>query len=322
MPADNTVFVDIEQNTPPWYDWRRFKCSASDAPILMNAAPSYWETRTWAELRARLHAEAAGEPVPAPKIFLDRAYGAGHAAEEAARAWFNDRQGIRATPRCASRDVDGGIVLAASFDAIETAYRVHAEIKTATSPKSKINNLVGDPAALQDDAFAYVRWQLVHHAAVLADDAANYGFHVVVAGVSPAGKRVHGAVAVDPCTLLDDVPPLVDRWTRFLAGHDQERLDDAWREAAGEWLAADDAVKAAQKRQREAKARLLALVAADDDPLHLQQGHGVRVSTYERTDVRWKDVAAHYGLSEDDIRDAAGKTSTVTTVKRSDNTAS
>ena len=317
--AASTVFADVAQNTPDWHDWRRFQCTASDAPIVMNAAPDYWETRTWNELRERRHAEAMGEPVDPAKIFLERAHGAGHALEPVARDWFSAETGARLAPACASRVV-AGVPLAASFDAVDPALRLHAEVKTAAGPKSRINRLVADPAAFDDPVFDYVRWQLVHHHAVL-DDAADWRFHVVVAGLDADGKRVFGAVPVDAAELAERTAELVERWRRFLDGEDQERLDAAWRDAARDWLAADDDAKAAKKRLDDAKRRLVALAQADDDPLHLQQGFGVKLSTYARTDVRWKDVAANFGLDEAEIRDKAGKTTTVTTVKRSERTA-
>ena len=319
MDAQATVFAPIAQNTPDWYDWRRFNCNASDAPIIMNAAPVYWETRTWDDLRERKHAEDMGEPVAPSKIFLERAHGAGHALEPRARDWFADAVGVDPAPACASR-VLADVPLAASFDALDTGRRVHAEIKTAVSPKSRINRLLADPGAFADPAFDYVRWQLVHHYAVL-DDAADWRFHVVVAGLDAAGERTFGAVAVDGAVLAEHTAALLERWRRFLDGDDQERLDADWRTAAEDWLRADDDVKAAQKRLHEAKARLVALAAADDDPLHLQQGYGVKLTTYQRTDVRWKDVAANFDLDPAEIKERAGRTTTVTTVKRSEHTA-
>ena len=319
MAAEATVFARIDQNTPDWFDWRRFNCNASDAPIIMNAAPVYWETRTWDALRERKHAEDMGEPVAPSKIFLERAQGAGHALEPRARAWFADHAGVDLAPACASR-VLADVPLAASFDALDGDRRVHAEIKTATSPKSRINRLLAEPDAFADPVFDYVRWQLVHHYAVL-DDAADWRFHVVVAGLDAAGERTFGAVPVDGATLAAQTGALLDRWRRFLDGDDQERLDTDWRSAAEDWLRADDDVKAAQKRLAEAKGRLVALADADDDPLHLQQGYGVKLSTYDRTDVRWKDVAANFGLDPGEIRERAGRTTTVTTVKRSEHTA-
>ncbi len=210
--AEPTVFADVAQNTPDWHDWRRFQCTASDAPIVMNAAPDYWETRTWNELRERRHAEAMGEPVDPAKIFLERAHGAGHALEPFARDWFSAETGARLAPACASRVV-AGVPLAASFDAVDPALRLHAEVKTAAGPKSRINRLVDDPAAFDDPVFDYVRWQLVHHHAVL-DDAADWHFHVVVAGLDAGGKRVFGAVPVDAAELAERTAELVERWRR------------------------------------------------------------------------------------------------------------
>ena len=42
--------VPIEQNTPEWLDWRKGKATASQAAIIMGAAPNYWKVRTWEDL--------------------------------------------------------------------------------------------------------------------------------------------------------------------------------------------------------------------------------------------------------------------------------
>ena len=74
-------FVEVEQGSPAWHDWRRTVAGASHAPVIMGVAPRYWTTRTWADLRT-----SRTEAKPPDVTGMQQH---GHQKEPQARAWLN-----------------------------------------------------------------------------------------------------------------------------------------------------------------------------------------------------------------------------------------
>ena len=151
------VFVPLEQNSDQWQEWRASVRSASDAPVIMGAAPSYWQKRTWDDLR--------NPPEREVSEFTRRLWDMGHRRE----AWYREAHGLPIEPACVQRG-DYAASLDGFFEGLGDSWW---EIKSVRSGSSRMWTRfpVGmHYSEVREHMLAelpHVWWQLVHQAHVV-----------------------------------------------------------------------------------------------------------------------------------------------------------
>ena len=271
-------FVDVEQGTPEWHEWRQGKASASDAAIIMGCAPSYWETRTWEDLRLK-QAGLATEPTEWAK----KAWAFGHEHEPAARKKLEKLTHRTFTPACI--EMEGDSIFAASLDGYCDTSGEWAEIKCPISgERSTLWKALGsnDPLTVKERIPNHIWWQLVHQAMVREKE---YGRCYLVCHVS-GDNRVSIA---DNNLLLSDAPELKAEWERFLAGEEQIAVSVGFEDAAKEWREANANAKKATDLAKHARAALI-----ECTPGGKANAFGVSVSKVEKAgSIDWPSLALH-----------------------------
>ena len=280
--GDELRLVELQQGTDEWHAWRETRRMASEAPIIMGCAPSYWEARTWDQLRER-HAGFAEAPSERTKAL----WAAGHAGEEMARGRINDHTPAAFVPVCSERGCYG-----ASLDGLDQRSGLWLEVKTVQSVKSPLLAKVRDRLSLLENA-PHVYWQLVHQAGVL-EGLATHGRLAVVH---------QGAIAEDFTFAADDLladwPALQAEWDRFDAGEPQVHVPAGWVAAEGVWLARRAEHDAAKQRLAAARAALVAL-AGDAEKIETRRVRLARIEAAGRVDYRaaLEELAVEHGVSE------------------------
>ena len=220
-----TTILQMEQGTPEWLEWRRTKCTASHAAIIMGDQPDWSPVRTWADLRDVM---AGFEPERKSSEYLDRVAALGLAAEDGARAAYMPN----AKPCIAVLDDDDRFT--ASLDGFDVERRQWIEIKRpAHGVKSKmIKRLMeANGSDIKDFIMPHIYWQLVHQAAVLEGTAESCLFVAWVERPPDATMTLR----IPTKELLVDWPILKEQWIRFLDGYPQGDVDHEWVELAMEY---------------------------------------------------------------------------------------
>ena len=263
--------VAVEANTPEWHEWRATVRTASQAPVIMGAAPSYWQTRTWDQLRN----EPVGER-PAPDEFTQALYDRGHRMEQ---QWLKAHV-LRPRPVCLQRgpfsaSLDGHIDDPLGFQ--------WWEIKTVRNARSKLwQNRCTEAHKVP----AHVWWQLVHQAHVVGDPSAICLLVVVLSETEWYQLRVNASL------LLDYWHTLEEQWEQYAAGGQPGLADDAWLTAAGDYLAAKEAADSAAETLKQARATVLGLAAEQDGKA---VGGGIQVITSSRQgSIDYKTMAREW----------------------------
>ena len=255
-----SLTVDVQPNTEGWHQWRQNVRSASDAPIIMGCAPTYWERRTWAALRT-------SEPRPEPSDYTRQIWAYGHAREAAYREAHYPHLG----PVNLQRGDYGASLDIAELD--NPFGPLWWEVKSPTKETSKMWQLAADaPSHLRiRDELPHVWWQLVHQAHVVG------GGHCYLVVTDPRG-RGHITLPVPYTALAADWPLLRPEWEAYAEGLEPGIRDDAWEWAAKTYLEADTVHREATAEKKKARARLLELAAEQDNP----RGAGVSVTESKR----------------------------------------
>ena len=271
------TIVELEQGTEEWLAWRRGRCMASEAPIVMGAAPDWYAARTWDDLRL----VKAGLSLP-PSEFAEKAFAHGHKLEPIARDFmFPDH-----SPACISINPMVGEYYGSSLDGINwgdpklQGDAEWSEIKCPYSGKrSKLYKallpLKGVDATeeqLRKAILPYVWWQMVHQARTLKGYADKCYLGVWL------DEKNNVDIEIPMIFLLKDWPLLKAQWVRFMDGESQGRGDAEWYEAASQWSASNKLVKAAEK-DLEASKKTLVRLSRDG---YGTEGAGVKVTETER----------------------------------------
>ena len=288
--------IAIEANTSEWHKWRATVRTASQAPVIMGAAPSYWETRTWDQLRN----EPVGER-PAPDEFTQALYDRGHRMEQ---AWLKAHV-LRPRPVCLQRgeysaSLDGHIDDPLGFQ--------WWEIKTVRNGRSRMwRYQCSDTAMLKAD-HPHVWWQLVHQAHVVGDPSAICLLVVVL------DTETWWQMRVPIAELLADWPALEEQWEQYAAGGQPGLADTAWLTAAGDFLAAKASADLAAEALKQARAKVLGLAA---EQTGRAVGGGIQVITSSRQgSIDWKTLAADHQLDEEQIERYRRPDFPVTTIRK------
>lgn len=109
--------IDLEQGTPEWKEWRRWKIGASMAPVIMGVSPFQTKMQLWESI-------VFGEDKEA-NFAMKR----GTRMEEKARQWINNRKMIGSPyqPKCLQHDAIPWMI--ASMDGMALTWLSGVEIK-------------------------------------------------------------------------------------------------------------------------------------------------------------------------------------------------
>ena len=296
--------INLEQRSPEWFTWRQHKATASNACVIMGAAPDWSNIQLWDDLRL----DEAGLG-PERSYFLQKALSHGTKLEPIAL----QRIDPDAHPACV--ECMGDPLYTASLDGwVEDHYWL--EIKCpSVGAKSKVLRALqatSDPDArihVLSSEFRHYWWQLVHQAGVLNDPELSAKFAVFVDG------GCFEVVEVPAERLLADWPALKRQWERYLAGEAQRAPSRPieWNSAALDYTEARTRYKAAQAAlERTAEATALntasqALAGAREALLAAGVGESESVKVEMKKsggNVSWKDCAT--ALAQDANINLAG----------------
>ena len=265
--------VELEQGTPAWLAWRSSRWMASEAAIVMAAAPSWYTNRTWEELRI-----AKVGLAPEPSEYVQAMFQHGHDHEERARNWASQGTGYQFEPACIEGDRGK---FAASLDGIAEGEWAWLEIKCVT-PQARWHHTIQHDLELPE----YIRWQLLGQWAALDQCELMRCYLAIWDEKNPEYSRI---INIDieelahpfgqKTSLIDD---LEATWRRFEGG-----LDPAWATWAERWKTGVALRETVQERIDEAARELLRI--ADG---HEVQACGVRATTTTRKGtIDWQRMA-------------------------------
>ena len=262
------------QGTEQWLAWRESRWMASEAAVIMGAAPRWMEVKTWDDLRlqkAGLFEHSKG---------AQRAFAHGHEREDAARELF--------ARRLWAYDVDPGVCvenelvpkIAASLDGLVkdkgtgdlTGWvEIKCPISGKKSPLLKAETF--------DDIPEHYQWQLIHQWAAIGDNAVGWLFVYV-------DDETYNIVEFSPgkCGFPKRSSDLFKAWLTFENGGKSGRTDNQWTWWAEQYIECHAAAEKAKANLDEARKELIELGGGE--------GCGVKVSEIERKgSIDWKAVA-------------------------------
>lgn len=248
-------YLDLEQGTQEWLDWRRSRRMASETPFVMGVSP-YGSAN-------KIRKDKQG----ISKGFQNKAMAYGHEQEEYAREHYE--AGHTGMVPMVVEDDDG--IYAASLDGISVDGTRIIEIK---SPYKGIDS---------------DRWKSAIVGKVLIYDFLQVQHQLMVSGADSCDFIVW---VPDQDMQIINVKAEPAEWEKIREAWDEfwptieERDDDDWREAA---LAYREAKKNADKAAQElasAKERLVSFLAGENS-----HGCGVNVKKLSRKgSIDWKQV--------------------------------
>ena len=275
-----TTRLGLVQGSDEWHEWRRTLRMASEAPIIMDAAPKYWDTRTWEQLREK-HAGLA-DPADAKTEAL---YAMGHAGETTGRLHAEKEFSTPYPAACYVRG-DYGASVDGAQDANGDPFAPEwLEIKTCRSESSPTWRAGIDEKRIP----MHIWWQMVHQAHVL--DPTGDCALVTVCGGAVAIARV----PVDD--LLASWPALMRAWQSFARGDEQHIPPPGWRNAEAEWISARDMLALAKQEEARTREKLIAM-AGQQPTVESDRVKLTRIESEGR--VNWRKLAGDLALHVDD----------------------
>ena len=290
------VRQDLEQGTGEWLAWRQDRHTASQAPVIMDACPSYYNVRSWADLRVEKVGLGA-EPDERTKA----AWAHGAKLEDEAR----DVAFPAFQPLCIeydSHDRTGAgktIMYGSSYDGVRVYLTDEGRIKQVdwceikcpvSGRKSKMLFAVRDnrDGPVRDRVLPHTWWQLVHQALVLGPVAGDCYLGIYLPDDDMELVRIPAE------ELLRDAVDLDLEWQRFNRGEEQFSTDLAWDKAARAWIAAKDHLDIVKGNEKEARDILADLVpdSIGEPGEGGREGAGVKAAYVTRTgSVDWQKFA-------------------------------
>jgi len=247
-------YIDLEQGSQEWLDWRRSRRMASETPFIMGVSP-YGNAN-------KIRKDKQG----ISKGFQNAAMSYGHEQEEYARDHYQEGHG-GVVPQVVEDD-EG--VYAASLDGISIDGKRIVEIK---SPYKGVES---------------DRWKAAIIGKVLVHDFLQIQHQLMVSGAESCDFIVW---VPDQDMQIINVKPEPAEWEKIREAWDEfwptvvERDDDEWADAAEHYRQAKRAADAAAREADKAKQKLISLAAGE------ASGKGVSVSKVERKgSVNWQQV--------------------------------
>ena len=260
---------DLEQGTGEWLAWRQDRHTASQAPVIMDACPSYYNVRSWADLRIEKVGLGA-EPDERTKA----AWAHGAKLEDEARDLVFpafqplciEYDAVRLLSRSEDfTDTEKTIFYGGSYDGVRVHLTDEGRIKTVdwceikcpvSGRKSKMLSAARDnrDGFTKDRVLPHTWWQLVHQALVLGPVAGDCYLGIYLPDDDCEIVRIPAE------ELLRDAVDLDLEWQRFNRGEEQFSTDLAWDKAARAWIAAKDHLDIVNGNEKEARDILADLV--------------------------------------------------------------
>lgn len=302
------IKAPVQPNTDEWHAWRRSRCNASEASVIMGEAPKWMDVRTWDDLRA----VKAGHDMP-PSPWALEAFRHGHQTEARVLEDYPNY-----APTCVMMEKDDRF--AASIDGLleqpahpASPEPLWLEIKAPYSRNSQLRSNVQELARLSARSetggaeefrrkLPYIFWQLVHQTAVITEEqpvAEEVGCLLLVQDIH--ARRAELRLRAN--MLLNYWSELKGRWEKFLRDDAQYRADEQWVAAAQRYAACKSGHEKSQQLLTEAKDALIELAGGQE-----VSGSGLRVAKIQRSGtVDWAGVAAQiaaaHGVDPDPIAD-------------------
>lgn len=194
---------DYEQGSAEWHQWRKRVLTASNAPIIMGAAPPYWSRRTWDDL---------ADPAPSEHSeWTLRMFRAGHVREQ--------QYGDQHLPSWEHGPVFQRGRFGASLDyARGDRWIDWVEVKSPMSHRSLTWRRAVTVLDGADGEQSHIWWQLVHQAGVLGGSAVTCQLVVT----DPVGWD-HQVVEVPVPALLEDWPKLKAGWSEWADRYERKQ---------------------------------------------------------------------------------------------------
>ena len=257
-------FIELEQRTEEWKNWRRSGITATDSPVILGGCPFKTPWRLWAE--------KVGKVLP-PDLSKNPnvRYGVEH--EDDARRLFEMRHAVCAMPACGEWSEDP--IFRASFDGLTPDFEP-VEIKCPS------------PSVLEDvrsrgresDAVKRYAVQLQHQMLVAgakrgwlvffdgeADDLIEFEYErdeAVISRIVGEGRAFHNLVATKK------EPPQDPQRDVFVPENDDDR--ECWMQAARDFLVIDAEIR---RHQEEIKRLLERREAAQETFKRIMGDHAV-----------------------------------------------
>ena len=190
-------FVEVDQRTDEWLQWRGSLITASYASVIMGQPPK-WGPQTWSDLRHDLEFGSDEEVNDAMQYGIDN--------ERQALAMMNDEMDdLKYHPACFENTV-GGVKIGASYDGVringfdDTLSWVEIKCPYNGIDSTLYNCVERSVRTGIIDIPKYVYWQMLHQALVLGDRAGD-GILCVYGGPG------YGIVFLQLFDLQDDRTP-------------------------------------------------------------------------------------------------------------------
>jgi putative phage-type endonuclease len=158
-------FINLEQGSPEWLEYRKLHANASEADIIMNCAPPWQTPRTWSELDLY----KKGKLSISSNWFGDKMKSEGHRKEPIARQVAGEALGCHLIPAVVEEEGLSQVPLSASLDAFGTdmdGKTVKVEIKC---PQSETSKVWADETIPE-----YYQWQMIHQDLVCPTDRSYF----------------------------------------------------------------------------------------------------------------------------------------------------
>ena len=287
------IIIQLEQGSPEWYAWRANLATASDAPVIMGVAPSYWQVRKWSHLRERW--DNPGKVAPKDEKAAQM-MAHGQKNEARARQMLHNLEGMDAPATCIEWKGKG---YGASLDCLRmqrplpngaTRY-ITTEIKCPVlgwggNLMAALETFVRGRGKLKDFLPPHIWWQLVHQAAVLTSDAMD-GTEFNMRLMTYVDNDNYILLDLDAVELMADWPALDAEWTRFLDGEPQQPTGEGWNSAALTWRRAKTEYETAKQALDTAREALCEIGEGE--------GEGIAVtSRVKKGGVDYKRLAHHW----------------------------
>ncbi|MCY3980512.1 MAG: YqaJ viral recombinase family protein [Alphaproteobacteria bacterium] len=250
--------VEHQQGSDAWKLWRSTRRMASEAAVIMGAAPKWMAVNSWEQLRLA-KAGLADYSERDEAMFRH-----GHEREAQARAALEAELCRKGAPACVESDCGR---YGASLDWLDKYRTVFAEIKCPTSQAKWHHGIES-----WDDIPAHYQWQMMHQSMVTGID--DWIFFVW----SPNAQTLIRCNTGFDINFYANKLKIARQWERFDLGLDQGRNDNEWIWWADEWGQRKAVADEAAKSLKEARDKLVELAGGEE-----AEGMGVRVGKAKRT---------------------------------------
>ena len=249
--------VEHEQGSDAWKLWRSTRRMASEAAVIMGAAPKWMQVKSWSDLRL---AKAGLMDYSERDEAMFRH---GHEREAQARKALEAELCRKGAPACVESDCGR---YGASLDWLSKNRTVFAEIKCPTSQARWHHGIES-----WDDIPAHYQWQMMHQSMVTG---IPYWIFFVW---SPNAQTLIRCSTSSDVNIQANKFKLARQWERFDLGLDKGRNDNEWTWWADEWGQRKDVADEAAKSLKEARDKLVELAGGEE-----AEGMGVKVAKQTR----------------------------------------